>query len=55
MAYNKFWAALIMAGVAWARAHYNIDLGIDEPTATAIVGAITALVVFAVPNKHRKT
>ncbi len=54
-AYNKFIVCLIMAAVAWARAKYNIDLGIDETTATALVGAVTALLVYMVPNKPKKS
>lgn len=50
-AYSKFIVAVIMAFVAWVRAAYDIDLGIDEATATALVGAVTAILVYAVPNK----
>lgn len=53
-AYNKFWVTMVMAFVAWARAAYGIDLGIDETTATALVGAITAILVYIVPNKSRE-
>ncbi len=54
MAYNKFWVCLTLASVAWARARYNIDLGIDESSATALVGAVTAILVYAVPNRPRR-
>lgn len=50
MAYAKFWVALIMAVVAYVRAAYDIDLGVDEATATAIVSGITAVLVYYVPN-----
>lgn len=52
-AYAKFIVALIMAFAAWVRAAYDIDLGIDEATATALVGAVTAILVYLVPNKAR--
>ena len=52
-AYSKFWVTMVMAFVAWARAAYGIDLGIDEATATALVGAVTAILVYAVPNKAK--
>ena len=52
-AYSKFIVAVIMAFVAWLRAAYDIDLGIDEATATALVGAVTAILVYAVPNKAK--
>ena len=51
--YAKFWVSAVMAFVAWVRAAYDIDLGIDEPTATALVGAVTAVLVYAVPNKAK--
>lgn len=50
MAYAKFWAAAIMAIVAYLRSAYNIDIGVDETTATAIVSGVTALLVYLVPN-----
>ena len=53
-AYSKFIVAIIMAIVAWVRAAYDIDLGIDEATATALVGAVTAILVYIVPNKARE-
>ena len=49
--YSKFWVAVLMAIVAYIRAKFNIDLGIDDATATGIVGAISALLVYLVPNK----
>ena len=52
--YNKFWVAVVMALVAYIRARFNIDLGIDDATATGIVGAISAVLVYVVPNKPSK-
>ena len=52
-AYNKFVVALSMAVLEWIRVTYNIDLGLDESTMTALVGAITSILVFAIPNKAR--
>lgn len=51
MAYAKFWVALIMALVAFVRSYTGFDLGVDDATATAIVGAITACLVWLVPNQ----
>lgn len=50
--YNKFWAALIMAVIAFLRSFTGIDLGVDDATANAIVGAVTAALVFFIPNKQ---
>ncbi|WFP89805.1 MULTISPECIES: hypothetical protein [Ensifer] len=52
--YNKFIVALSMAVLEWIRVTYNIDLGLDESTMTALVGAITSILVFAIPNKSRQ-
>ena len=49
--YNKFWVALLMAFIAFLRAHYDIDLGLDEDSAAALVGAVTAVLIYLVPNK----
>lgn len=48
--YNKFWVAAIMVAVEFARARYGVNIGLDQSTATAIVGAVTALLVYRVPN-----
>ncbi|WP_273794149.1 hypothetical protein [Brucella intermedia] len=50
--YNKFWAAAVMAVVAFIRSYFGIDLGVDEATANAIVAAITALLVWLIPNRR---
>lgn len=52
MAYAKFWVALIMALVAFIRSYTGFDLGVDDATATAIVGAVTAFLVWLVPNRR---
>ncbi|HEU4986852.1 MAG TPA: hypothetical protein VFT89_07285 [Rhizobiaceae bacterium] len=49
--YDKFLVALIVAIVAFIRSYSGIDLGIDDATATAIVGAIGAFLVWLVPNR----
>ena len=51
MAYNKLWVALIMAAAEYFRNVYNVDLGIDEAAANGLVGLLTAILVYAVPNK----
>ena len=51
----KFWVAVIMAGVQFCQIYFGIDLGLDEATATAIVGGIGALLIWLVPNaKHQR-
>lgn len=49
-AYNKFWVALVMAGVQFIRAKYGIDIGLDETTAATLVNLVAAALVWAVPN-----
>ena len=49
--FNKFWAAAVMALVAFIRSYFGIDLGVDDTAATAIVAAFTALLVWLIPNK----
>jgi len=46
----KFWVAVAMAVVAFVRVYAGIDLGLDEATATAVLGGIGALLVWLVPN-----
>lgn len=50
--YNKFIVALIVALFAFIRSYTGFDLGVDDTTATAIVGAIGAFLVWLVPNKE---
>ena len=52
--YNKFIVTVCMAVLECIRVTYNIDLGLDESTMTALVGAITSILVFAIPNKSRQ-
>jgi hypothetical protein len=50
----KFWVALAMGIVQFVRIQYGIDIGLDEATATAIIGGIGALLVWWVPNLAEK-
>ncbi|WP_273772944.1 hypothetical protein [Brucella intermedia] len=52
--FNKFWAAAVMAVVAFIRSYFGIDLGVDDATANAIVAAVTALLVWFIPNREQK-
>jgi hypothetical protein len=52
--YDKFWVALIVAIFAFLRSYTGFDLGVDDATATAIVGAIGAALVWIIPNKASK-
>jgi hypothetical protein len=49
--YNKAIVAFLIAIVAFVRSFFGVDLGIDDATATAIVGAITTALVYWVPNR----
>jgi hypothetical protein len=49
--YDKFLVALIMAGVEFARARFDVDLPIDEATANGLAGLLTAVLVYLTPNK----
>lgn len=49
--WNKFWVALLMAGVAYTRAKFGIDLGVDEATVTGFVGVVSAGLIWLVPNR----
>ena len=51
--YNKFWVALVVAIVAFLRSFTGIDLGVDDATATAIVGAVGAFLIWLIPNKPK--
>lgn len=48
--YNKLWISLVMALAAFLRSYSGIDLGVDDATATAIVGAIWSALVWLIPN-----
>ena len=52
--HNKLWVSLVMAVAAFLRSYSGIDLGVDNATATAIVGAIWSALVWVVPNKKPK-
>lgn len=49
----KFWVAVIMAVAEFIRIQYGFDLGLDEATITAIMGGLTALLVWLIPNKPK--
>jgi hypothetical protein len=48
--YNKFLIALTMAGLSFAKSYFNIDIGVDEVTAGNLIAALTAILVYMVPN-----
>lgn len=48
----KFWVAIIMAVVQFVQIYFGFDPGLDQATATAIVGGVGALLVWLVPNKR---
>ena len=50
----KFWVAAIMAIVQFVQIYFGIDLGLDQATATAIVGGIGAVLVWLIPNAKPK-
>lgn len=53
MAYSKFIVAAFMAILTFAKSYYGIDFGVDEVTANNIIAALTALLVYAIPNKPK--
>ena len=44
----------VLTPAAFVRAAFDIDMGVDEATATAIVAGLTAILVYLVPNKPKK-
>lgn len=50
----KFWVAFIMALAEFARVQWGVDLGLDEATVSAIMGGVTALLVWLIPNADPK-
>ena len=50
----KFWVAGVMAVIQFIQIYFGIDLGLDEATVTAVLGGITALLVWLVPNAKPK-
>ena len=50
--YNKLWVALVLGGVYVAMKYYGVlPEGFDPIVIDAVSSAITALGVYAVPNK----
>lgn len=52
--YNKAIIALIMGGIAVANAFWPGAVGIQESTVNIIVGAITPILVYLIPNKAKQ-
>lgn len=50
LSYSKFLVAVVMAALSFAKSYYNIDVGVDEITAQNLIAALTAVLVWAVPN-----
>lgn len=50
-AYNKLWVALLILAANVVRSYYNVDLGMNDVLATAIVNGVGAYLVYLVPNK----
>lgn len=53
MTANKFWVAAAMAALSFAKSYFGIDLGMDEVTASNLIMALTAFLVWIVPNKPK--
>lgn len=51
----KFWVAVVMAIFAFVRSYTGTDFGVDETIANTIVAAITAALVWLIPNKKPPT
>ncbi|SDP08071.1 hypothetical protein [Phyllobacterium sp. OV277] len=58
MTATKFWVAFIIGLIAFIRALFGIDLGMDDATintiAIAVQGFLTALLVWAFPNHPKE-
>lgn len=50
-AYDKCFAAILMAAANAVRSRYGLDFGLDPQMASDIVGGLTAGLVWLVPNK----
>ncbi|TDQ19828.1 hypothetical protein [Phyllobacterium brassicacearum] len=50
LSYSKFLVAAVMVALSFAKSFYGIDLGVDEVTASNLIAALTAVLVWAVPN-----
>ncbi|GGB10270.1 hypothetical protein GCM10011491_42790 [Brucella endophytica] len=50
MAYNKFLVAALMAAVTFVQSYFEIDLGVDQVTASNLIAAIAAILVYFIPN-----
>ncbi len=48
--YNKLWVAVAMMAGNFIRDYWGIDLGVDETTASLIVGGLGSIAIWAVPN-----
>lgn len=50
MAYNKFLVAALMAVVTFVQSYFEIDLGVDQVTASNLIAALAAILVWLIPN-----
>ena len=50
---DKALVAALMAAIFMLNQFGGIDLGVSEETVTAIVGALTPVLVYFIPNKKR--
>lgn len=48
---NKAIVALIIPLIAWANQRWGLALPVDESTLLALVGLVTTVAVFLVPNR----
>jgi len=51
MYYNKALVAVAMAFLYYLNQNYGVELPVSEDQANLLVGMITALLVYMVPNK----
>lgn len=49
--YNKAIVALVMATIGVANAVFNTGWAVDETAVTVLVGAVTPILVYAIPNR----
>lgn len=53
MTATKFWIAAIMGLIAFYQSATGITLGLDQSTVTATLSALTAGLVWLLPNKPK--
>lgn len=51
--YDKFWVAVLILIANVLRSRYDLDFGMTDELATALVNGFGAFLVYLVPNKAK--